>query len=339
MKLDNASLQAVHTGESYSAAYEVLRKDHAKRHHASGDMDRGPELGVEKERCMSIEEALAKVRAKRLGARPFAAKNNPHILVKPTSALISNHVESSIMVRFNVSRPGIFRAALLVHTNISGSKPIVLPINAVAVTTSIALSNSDPLEFGTVPMRTSKEIWRKLTNTGKMIPVNFKIQTENDSIWITPNSGRLNSGESIEICFTYRPTSSSMQKFPVVIFTSTSDPIIIQVSAFCGSEDLSIPQTLDFGRCSVTQCIAQDIVLENRGSASAQLLDLDVQEVGGVSDGSIFRKGKKWPKGGLVKPGGKIVLPVMFQPPQTGAFSGVLTLKTASGKRNASDMN
>lgn len=132
----------------------------------------------------------------------------PHLRVTPRAApCISRSVHGHFEISLNLSRPGLFKASLIVEPQgMPGAMPYAIPFQCYGEVVDLAVDRGmdTPLDFGMVPFGERKILSRVVTNKGR-VNTEFHVKTRCKGLASKPHSGSLAPGESVNIDFTYIP--------------------------------------------------------------------------------------------------------------------------------------
>ncbi len=132
----------------------------------------------------------------------------PHLRVTPREApCISRSVHGHFEISLNLSRPGLFKASVVVEPQgMPGAAPYEIPFQCYGEVVDLAVDRGmeTPLDFGMVPYGERKILSRVVTNKGR-VRTEFHVKTKCKGLSSKPHSGSLAPGESVSIEFTYTP--------------------------------------------------------------------------------------------------------------------------------------
>lgn len=176
------------------------------------------------------------------------------------------------------------------------------------------------INFGDIPVGTSKTVTLVLTNTGTTAVKIQDIYSSIPEVTTNPSSGNLGVGGTMVVAVTFKPTARGNYSGELVIVSDDPTTPSITVpftatSSYATGIDVS-PTSIDFGSVSVGQSKTDYVRVSNNGTS-----DLNVKVY--VTDGTPFTVSKSSFK---IRPGEIETLTVTFAPTEKGSNSAALTI-------------
>lgn len=176
------------------------------------------------------------------------------------------------------------------------------------------------INFGDIPVGTSKTLTLVLTNTGNTAVNIQKIYSSIPEVTTDPSSGNLAGGGTMVIAVTFKPTARGTYSGELVIVSNDPTTPSITVpftatSSYATGIDVS-PTSIDFGFVSVGQSKTDYVRVSNNGTS-----DLNVTV--SVTAGTPFTVSKS---SFTIRPGEIETLTVTFAPTEKGSYSAALTI-------------
>ena len=258
--------------------------------------------------------------------------NIPHVQVTPSHCTLSHAIAEDIVVSVHISRPGRFKASLLLASGTASVEHYAIPLSFVAEVAEMVFCDTSPLNFGILSIGSSSTLKRSLTNKSNL-RISFRVHTSVDGLTITPSHGSLNPGMSLQIRFKFRPMESRCYDGEISFDSDCSNNLSLGVIGSGGRSKLTMPigATLDFGRCMMGTVMSRCFPVCNEGDALLTFQCCDIVGLQDTEEGT-FRLSTEWPLPGTnVAQGDTVELKIEFVPRREEIASGLLTMRTSDG--------
>jgi Abnormal spindle-like microcephaly-assoc'd, ASPM-SPD-2-Hydin/PQQ-like domain len=263
---------------------------------------------------------------------PFAVGQNPPSLpvtLQPGQTL-------GVPVTFSPTAPGSITGALTFSITDSGSSELLGASLQGNATKPGFTGSPATLDFGEVPIGSTKSLTASFTNTGTADETVTAVTGPGAPYTATglPAQGAVISpGQSVAVSVTYTPTAAQTDSSSIVITgPDGSGTVTLTGQAVTGYAELSMtPASLGFGSVPVGMTATRTLTVSNTGN-------LNVTITKAAPPALPYIVSTPLPEGQVLAPDESVQVDVTFAPNATGTFNSlyVITADDGSGPHNVS---